>query len=207
MRKTRDSALIFNGLVVFVTALGLLACSKSETPENQDNGDEIVVETVQETVPMVKESLFELLAESDSLNLFEQAIAKAEMENILKSEESMTVFAPSNEAIQILFDLLGDDFSTFDDFDNPVEILILKELILGHIIEGDIASEDFAAGKLNTSLPGDYIELVLHEDAFEIKDATEVNSKFISLDHQASNGRFHTIDKILIPQKIKDFIE
>lgn len=152
-------------------------------------------------------NLFELIEADEDLELFEQAISKADMTSDFNAEGPLTIFAPSNVAINQLFEILGEDYETFDDFDNVIEVQILKELILGHMVSERIESMDFVEGTLTTMLPGDSIELIAFEDTFIIRDATALDARLLSVDDEASNGIMHTIDKILIPQRIKEFID
>ncbi len=144
-------------------------------------------------------NILELIETADGLSLFGEALAKTDLADTLNGEGPFTVFAPTDAAVQQLFVLLGDEYNSFDDFSNIIELQILNEILLGHIVEGNITSNDFIAGPLPTLLPEDAIELIAAEDTFVIKDASEERAQFVAFDLEASNGSVHTIDKILIP--------
>lgn len=159
------------------------------------------------TVLFPKPTIFGIIETTEELSLFEEALTKTDLADKLNGEGPFTVFAPTDAAVQQLFVTLGDGYNSFDDFKNPIELQILNEILLGHVVDGKIASEDFAVGTLPTLLPNDSIELISKEDTFVIKDASEILTNFVSFDLGASNGTLHTIDKILIPRKVLAFVE
>ncbi|WP_373517025.1 fasciclin domain-containing protein [Pricia sp.] len=174
-----------------------------EEPEEAEEVEE--TEEPEEVEPLP--NIVERIETTDGLSLFREALAKTDLADTLNGEGPFTVFAPTDAAVQQLFVLLGDEYNSFDDFSNIIELQILNEILLGHIVEGNITSNDFIAGPLPTLLPEDTIEFVPTEDTFVIKDASEIRARFVTFDLQASNGTVHTIDKILIPQKALVFVE
>lgn len=175
-----------------------------EEPEEVEESEEM--EETEEVEPLP--SIVELIETTDGLSLFGEALAKTDLADTLKNDDgTFTVFAPTDAAVQQLFVLLGDEYNSFDDFSNVIELQILNEILLGHIVEGNITSDDFVAGPLPTLLPDDSIEFIATEDAFVIKDASDIRALFVAFDLQASNGTVHTVDKILIPQKALALVE
>ncbi len=151
-------------------------------------------------------SIPELLQETEELSLLLEAVEKAGLVEDLGADGPFTVFAPSNEAIQDLFDFLGEGFANFDDFDNAIEILVLQDLLKYHIVPNSILSSDLAAGSVATLLDGESIEVVASGDSFTIGDATDEDANLVTIDNEASNGVVHIIDKVLIPQFVLDFL-
>ncbi|WP_273566682.1 fasciclin domain-containing protein [Maribacter halichondriae] len=153
-----------------------------------------------------KPTIFEIIESQDDLSLFRDAIVKTGLHTILKEEAPLTVFAPTNQAIEVLFDVLGEEFTGLDDFDNSVYIEVLRQLLLYHIVPGNFASNDFEPGMLETLLTDESIEIIPSENTFIIGDASAFNANLLSVDQLASNGIIHSIDRILIPQSVIDFI-
>ncbi len=217
--KTKNLAIapkVFLILLVFLVMVS--GCSSSDdtvappepeeienTPESEEaeEPEELEVpeeaEEPEEVEPFT--SIVERIETTDELSLFAEALAKTDLAETLNGEGPFTVFAPTDAAVQQLFVLLGDEYNSFDDFGNIIERQILSEILLGHIVAGNITSDDFVAGSLPTLLPDDAIEFIPIENTFVIKDASDVRANFVSFDLEASNGTVHTIDKILIPQK------
>lgn len=175
-----------------------------DVPEEESENPKEESETP-ESLP----NLVERASAADSLSLFVEALERADKSIIetLTGEGPYTLFAPTDSAVQQLFVMLGDDYNSFDDFENPVEEQILNEIVLGHVVEGNLASDTFVTGTLPTLLPNDSIELVAETDTFTVRDASEIPAHFVSLDLEASNGTVHIVDKILIPQKILTFVD
>ena len=154
-----------------------------------------------------KLTVTQLIQETEELSLLDEALTKANLTTKLEEEGPFTVFAPTNAAIEQLFVLLGEDYNGFDDFSNILEQQVLKEILLGHMVEGNLSSKDFVTGSLPTLLPNDSIELIENESTFVIRDASQIKTNFVSFDLEASNGTVHIIDKILIPQKALSLLQ
>lgn len=153
-----------------------------------------------------KPSIVELVTETEGLSLLEEAVLKAGLNDNLNADGPFTLFAPTNEAIEELFDLLGDSFNSFDDFDNFLELQILEQILLYHVVPNNIGSTELTPGTLNTLLANETIEIISSGETFVIGDASNVNANFTETDKDASNGVVHIIDKILIPQQVQDFL-
>lgn len=154
-----------------------------------------------------KPTVVELVVEADELSLLEEAVLKVGLNNDLSADGPFTVFAPTNKAIEELFELLGDSFNSFDDFDNFLELQILEQILLYHVVPNNLTSADLVPGTLETLLEGETIEVVASGDSFVIDDASSVDANLIDIDKEGSNGVVHSIDKILIPQEVQDFLD
>ncbi|WP_299534329.1 fasciclin domain-containing protein [Ulvibacterium sp.] len=153
-----------------------------------------------------KPTIVELVSTTDELSLLRDAVVKANLVDALNAEGPFTVFAPSNAAIQELFDLLGDDYASFDDFDNIIELQILEQILLYHVVMGNVGSTDLAPGTVPTLLTDNSIEVIASGETFVIGDASETDANILDADKEASNGTVHIIDKILIPQEVYDLL-
>lgn len=154
-----------------------------------------------------KPNIVELVVETEELSLLEEAMLTAQLEDDLAAVGPFTLFAPTNAAIEELFELLGDSFSSFDDFDNIIELEILEQILLYHVVPGNITSTDLAPGTQATLLSGESIEIISSGETFLIGDASDVDANLVDIDKLASNGVVHIIDKILIPQEVQDFLD
>ncbi|MDT0607435.1 fasciclin domain-containing protein [Croceitalea rosinachiae] len=154
-----------------------------------------------------KPSIVELVTETEELSLLEEALIKAGLVDALSAEGPFTVFAPTNAAADGLFTALGDSFNSFDDFDNFIEIEILKQILLYHVVDSNIMSTDLTAGTIPTLLTDESIEIIASGDTFVVGDASDVDANILSADNEASNGVVHIIDKILIPTEVQEFLD
>lgn len=72
--------------------------------------DEVLLPDTVFEVFFPKPTLSEIIVENEDLQMFEDALTKGDLFNKLE-DDAMTVFAPNNEAVGLLFDLLGEDLS------------------------------------------------------------------------------------------------
>ncbi len=168
--------------------------------------DKIVLPQAALDVLFPKPSLVELVMDTEELSLLEEAVIKANLVDALNGEGPFTVFAPTNAAIEELFTLLGDTFTSFDDFDNFLELQILEQILLYHVVPANLNLSDLTPGPVNTLLENEMLEIVVDGNTFVLGDASDINANIITPDQEASNGVVHLIDKILIPQEIQDFL-
>jgi len=119
-----------------------------------------------------------------------------------------TVFVPTNTAFQELLNALGDDYNSIEDFDTDEEKALLQEILLFHVVEGKVESDNLTEGNLTTVAKSDIsIISVVGTDTFVIGDATNnVNANIVASDQTARNGVAHFIDKVLLPKNAIAFI-
>ncbi|PKB43514.1 putative surface protein with fasciclin (FAS1) repeats [Cellulophaga sp. RHA19] len=151
-------------------------------------------------------TLVDVVVASDALTVLEAAVIKAGLVDTLNSDGPFTVFAPTDTAFLALLDMLGDDYTSLDDFDTEDEIQLLKDILLYHVVPAKVLSTDLAAGEVGTALADNTIEVVDNDGTFVISDASDINANISAVDIMASNGVAHVIDKVLLPQAAVDFI-
>lgn len=154
-----------------------------------------------------KGTLVDVVVATEKLSILEAAVLKADLAATLSSEGPFTVFAPTNDAFVALLDVLGDDFKSLDDFDQPEEIALLKDILLYHVVSGaTVLAADLKAGDVATALENNSISVIASGDSFVIGDASETDAIITGTDIMASNGVAHTINKVLLPQSALDFV-
>ncbi|TAI48263.1 fasciclin domain-containing protein [Flagellimonas allohymeniacidonis] len=151
-------------------------------------------------------NLVELVVETEALSLLEAAVIKADLVGTLSGDGPFTVFAPTDDAFVALLDILGDDYSSLDDFDTTEEIDLLRNILLYHVIPAKVLKADLAVGDVPTAFAGNNVSVIKQDGTFVIGDASEVNANITGTDFMASNGVAHTIDKVLLPQAALDFV-
>lgn len=118
------------------------------------------------------------------------ALGVAGLVDTLTGEEDYTVFAPTDEA----FAAAGINL---DDFTTEEEIDALANILLYHVVAGEIASTDLVDGANTvTAANGDELTVTVSEGAVTVgaEGATVVLA-----DVPASNGVIHVIDKVIMP--------
>ena len=129
-------------------------------------------------------------ASSAGLTTLVTAAGAAGLEDALRDNGSLTVFAPTNEA----FDRLPDGLVA--ELLLPENVELLQDLLLYHVTSGDVRSTDLRRFQLVEMLQGSRT-LVIKTRGGRV----HVNrSRVIAADVLATNGVAHVIDRVLIPR-------
>ena len=128
------------------------------------------------------------LAEEAGFATLVAAVKAAGLEEALDGEGPFTVFAPTEEAFAKLPEGTIESLLA-----NPEA---LKQVLLYHVVSGDVRAEDVVKLKDAKTLNGEMINIST-EDGVMINDAVVLKT-----DIDASNGVVHVIDTVLIPSNI-----
>ena len=118
------------------------------------------------------------------------ALGVAGLVDTLSGDDNYTVFAPTDDA----FAAAGINLA---DYDTDEEISALADILLYHVVAGEIASTDLADGaNAVTAANGDELIVTVAEGTVTVgaEGATVVLA-----DVPASNGVIHVIDKVIMP--------
>lgn len=114
-----------------------------------------------------------------------KAIESADLVELLKSEGSYTVFAPTDAA----FSKLAPE--TLDAL--LQDIPKLKRILTYHVVFGDVREEDLRQIEEAATVEGSIV-------AIEVDNGIKVNdAKVLQTDILTDNGVIHVIDSVLIP--------
>ena len=106
----------------------------------------------------------------------------------LSGDRPLTVFAPTDEAFAQLPE------GTVDNLLKPENVVQLKQILLYHVVEGRVYSDQALKLKKAATLSGSTLKISASE-----KGAFINKSKLTALDIEASNGVIHVIDTVLLP--------
>lgn len=115
------------------------------------------------------------------------ALTQAGLVATLQGDGPFTVFAPTDQA----FTDAGIDLTTFD---TPEENETLADILLYHVLAGNVNSSQVTDGLSVVMANGDKASFTVTNDSVMIGDATVTTA-----DVEASNGIIHVIDKVLMP--------
>ena len=115
------------------------------------------------------------------------ALAHAGLVATLQGTGPFTVFAPTDQAF-------ADAGIILDDFDTPEENATLSNILLHHVLAGEVASSDVKDGMMATMVNGDKVKFSVANGQVTVSGALVTMA-----DVQASNGVIHVIDAILTP--------
>ncbi|MBC7870545.1 MAG: fasciclin domain-containing protein, partial [Chitinophagaceae bacterium] len=111
----------------------------------------------------------------------------------LSSEGPITVFAPTDAAFTALLETLGVDVDTA-----LTQTDLLTQVLLYHVIEGELSGEDIAGETELATLGGESIVVSVEGDSVVLNGTVNVTTADIA----ASNGVVHVIDAVLIPPSV-----
>ncbi len=116
-----------------------------------------------------------------------QAVQAAGLEEALRGAGPFTVFAPTNAAFAMLpagtlESLLADPMGQ------------LQQILLYHVIPGEVLAEDVSDGLVATTLQGADVNFAVEGSKVTINDAN-----ITATDIRAANGVIHLIDRVILP--------
>jgi transforming growth factor-beta-induced protein len=148
-----------------------------------DNGIIHVIDEV-----LTPPTVVDVAIANGSFSTLVSAVVKAELVEALTSEGPFTVFAPTNDAFSQLLTDLGA--GSLDD----IPVNTLTDVLLYHVVSGNVRSTDLVAGMVPTLNSQAEIEVDLGSDV-----TLNSTTKVVAVDVQATNGVVHVIDKVLLP--------
>ncbi|MBD3583614.1 fasciclin domain-containing protein [Flavobacterium selenitireducens] len=132
-------------------------------------------------------------ANGSGLTTFVAAAELAGVGGRLTANNDHTVFAPTNAAF--------DQFLSENGFANinAVPVELLKEVVLNHIMTGDVAASALATGYRKTLAHGPASASATLSLYVKTESAVKLNgvSTITTSDVRASNGRIHIVDKVI----------
>ena len=164
MLKKKLAMILFAVMLVLSFESGVFAAENSETEKN----------------------IVDVAKEAGNFNTLIAALEKADLVDTLKGGGPFTVFAPTDEAFELLLkklDITAEELLARDD---------LKEILLYHVVPGKVMSGDLKDGMKVKTLADKEVKISL--------DPVMVNkANVVKADIEASNGVIHVIDKVLLP--------
>ena len=171
---------VFSLFLALGTAFIFTACEDSDTDDGQ------------------AQNIVEVAQSNPELSTLVAAVQRAGLVDELSGTNLLTVFAPTNQAFSDLLSALG--FAKLEDV--PVDVL--TNVLLNHVVNGEVKSGDLSTGYVETLLPfgtttsylNNYVDL---SSGVKIGGATVTTA-----DVEASNGVIHIINKVIVPPTVVD---
>lgn len=134
-----------------------------------------------------------LVEDGDDFSILLQALEATDLLATLDDAEGdFTLFAPTDEAFQALLEELEiDEDGLLGDTE------ALSAILLYHVLDGAVLSEDFEDDSEVETLNGASIAVTVNEDGEIILDEF---ATVVEADLEASNGVIHVIDAVLLPE-------
>lgn len=143
-------------------------------------------------------TLYELIAADSELTTLKAFVdSDTELRGFLEGTTNYTLFAPTNEAFEILAETLAGtrDIAAL----NAVNPTLIGNVLRFHFGIGDISSADLAGAEVPTAFNED---ITVNGDG-TIQDGGRVTAvAVVNADIRATNGRIHKVGNILVPQSL-----
>ncbi|MEQ9207219.1 MAG: fasciclin domain-containing protein [Phycisphaerales bacterium] len=147
-----------------------------------------VIHVIDTVILPKTDTLLETAASAGSFNTLAAAIEAAGLTDALNGDGPFTVFAPTDEAFAKL------PAGTVENLLKPENLDTLKSILLYHVVEGRVYSDDALNAKSAKTLQGSKLSITKSESGVQINDA-----KVLATDIDASNGVIHVLDSVIIP--------
>ena len=115
------------------------------------------------------------------------ALVHADLVSTLQGSGPFTVFAPTDQAF-------ADAGINLADFDTDAENQTLTDILLYHVVSGDVMSTDLTDALTTDAVNGDKLSFTVGTSEVKVNGATVT-----AADVDATNGVIHVIDKVLMP--------
>jgi transforming growth factor-beta-induced protein len=167
--------------LMFVSA-SLVSCDK----------DDETTPTASTPEPQMKNIV--QLAQENGFNKLAEAATRAGLVEALQENGTLTVFAPTDEAFDALLEAIGQE--SIQD----VPVAVLQQILLYHVVPAKVMSDEISDGNV-TTLQGGEVNLSTM-NGIKVNDIS-VQAPY---DVEASNGVIHTVDQVLVPSAIAQFV-
>lgn len=175
-------------LRIFCTLLLCMVCIIScrrpgSSQEFEISGNAISVED-----DFGKHTIVGVTKATGSFEKLSQAIKAAGLKNEFMQDGPYTLFAPTDEAFEML------PGTSFQELLKPDHKHLLIELLRYHLVPGFVPADSLAVGMKITTQEGDLVSISISEWGWMVNDAHMVRHNV-----PARNGIVHIIDKVLMP--------
>ena len=133
-------------------------------------------------------NVVEIAANSSEFTTLVAAVKAADLATALTAQGPFTLFAPSNSA----FDRI--DKSTLTSLLNEPGTSALKQILLHHVVAGNVTADKLKDQDVLTTLAGTTLSVTIVNDRVLINDAAVTQANI-----SGSNGVIHKIDRVILP--------
>jgi uncharacterized surface protein with fasciclin (FAS1) repeats/Flp pilus assembly pilin Flp len=136
-------------------------------------------------------TIADLIVNNESFTVFAAALNNSSLINVLSGEDPHTVFVPTDEAFN---NTSGTDFEEL-----LADPEALEQVLLYHITNGTLMSENLTNVSNVTTLQGSELPINVSDEGIFVGDA-----KVIQTNLTADNGVIYVIDAVLVPPIVEE---
>ncbi|WP_035985481.1 fasciclin domain-containing protein [Leptolyngbya sp. KIOST-1] len=188
----RFSFIFRNAAIAAVAASASLLLGTTVQASNHTDGSMAEPQTQQQAQPgtAATMSIVDVANNSGSFDTLVQAVQAAGLRDTLAGEGPYTVFAPTDEAFNELPD------GALDYLLQPENQDLLAEVLSYHVVPGSVTSDQLSTGGISALSGG--VAIAVQESRIVVNNASVINP-----DIQADNGVIHGINRVLIPEALR----
>ncbi len=178
-------------IVIVLLSFAMFSCGGSSEKETVNiEADSILLmdEAVITPETVGAGTTMEVLRTNGSFNTLVQAIEAAGLTDTFTSQNTLTLFAPTDEAFESL------PAGRVDELLKPENREGLKAILTYHVAEGRIMSDDMADGMVINTLNGQELTIHLMDNMIMASEVT-----IVSPDLPSNNGVIHAVNNVIIP--------
>mmetsp|Transcript_32500 Transcript_32500/g.71337 ORF Transcript_32500/g.71337 Transcript_32500/m.71337 type:complete len:614 (-) Transcript_32500:626-2467(-) len=145
----------------------------------------------------LSKNLLEILCDREDLSELKDLVLFLDLAQPLFSARPLTIFAPTNDAFEALYDSLPE--SGTGSLEDLRTSGVLKDIVMYHVVSGDaFLASVLTDGASATTLQGEDVTISISDDAVTIND----DSTVVQADIIGANGVLHYIDTVLLPPSL-----
>jgi uncharacterized surface protein with fasciclin (FAS1) repeats len=183
-QKSHHSKPVTSLLSLFTCSLSLgLAATTAFAGEYQPIMTQLPTEVIE---GVGGANLTQLISSDNRFTILRTLLSTTGLLNQLQQGESLTIFAPTDQAFKALPEQLLASLM------QPENINQLTNLLKYHVIPGRMNAAELSSGTIE-SLQGNPLNVEVGSEQVMVEEATVIEP-----DIQASNGVIHVIDKVMI---------
>jgi len=139
---------------------------------------------------------------SSNYTFLNYALQRTGLSNVLNGTEKYTLFAPSNMVMGRF--LMQNGFSSIDDV--PEELL--KNILLNHVIAGELPYRNFETGYAKTAALSDAtgLPMSIHIEQINMRVTLNGEAMITRGNIMASNGIIHTVNRVIPLPTVVTFV-
>lgn len=141
----------------------------------------------QATCASGEKSVADIVREDERLSWLEEAVEQAGLERLLEEFGPLTLFAPTDQAMDALPDRMLEDWTSDDGR--------LNALLLYHLVEGEYSTAALADLSSLETISGELIRIRVDGGEILLNDHAEL----VEADVEACNGVVHLVEDVLLP--------
>lgn len=179
-------------LALVAVLVGAMGCSSENSgllgPEDLEKGQVTRLDST-ELETGLGNDIVDVAIGAGTFSTLVAAVQAADLEGALRGEGPLTVFAPTDAAFAALPDGFVADLLAPRNFEK------LQELLLYHVVAGEVTSDQLRRAQFTETLQGQYLWIRKFWGSVRVN-----NARVTTADIGASNGVIHEINKVLVPR-------